>query len=291
MTTFEHFVITRFNVKLNDGLLNNKGNDPDWLTERFKLFDTFCYPSLLSQTNQRFKWIVLFDDGTPERFRERALSYVKWKNYNPEFVNFALHEETGCPPGLISIIEKHVSSNPRFLITTRIDNDDGVCKDFIRIVQNQFRSQDAEAIVFPLGYQLYQSNLHLDYSMGNHFVSLIEKFQPGSLYTVFVKPHDRLYQVAPVRKVFCRPTWLEVVHGGNIANRPNNGLVVSPGAFRSNFSVGEAPFVDDNLLRLRIRQDKFLEFGAPIYFLKKLINRMKYHGPFSMSSRRSTLKN
>jgi len=284
MNTFEHLVITRFNVKLHDGTLNSKGNNPDWLAERFKLFDTYCYPSVRNQTNKRFKWIVLFDDRTPERFTERALSYVKWKNYNPEFVNFALHEETGCPPGLISIIEKYVSSDCQFLITTRVDNDDSVCKNFIQMIQNQFHAQDIEGIVFPLGYQLYQGNLYLDYSMGNHFVSLIEKLQPGSLRTVFVMPHDRLYQAGPVRKIFCRPTWLEVVHGGNISNRANNGLMVSTRSFRSNFTVAEIAVLDDNPQRLRIQQAKFLSFGAPIYLFKKLINRMKYHGIFGIFS-------
>lgn len=290
MNTFEHIVITRFNVRLHDGRSNNKGNDPDWLAARFKLFDTFCYPSVLSQTNHVFKWIVLFDDRTPERFRERALSYAKWKNYIPEFVNFALHEEAGCPPGLISIIEKHVSSDCQFLITTRIDNDDAVCKDFIQTIQNQFHSQDAEAIVFPFGYQLYQGNLYADYSMGNHFISLIEKFQPGSFHTVFVRAHDRLYQVVRVRKIFCRPTWLEVVHGENIANRPNNGLVVSTRAFRRNFTIGETALADANSIWLRIRQAQFLAFGAPIYLFKKFMDRMKYHGPFAISSRRKRIK-
>jgi len=278
MSSFEHVVITRFNVRLYNGLPNTKGNDPGWLAERFSLFETFCYPSVLGQTNQRFKWIVLFDEGTPERFKERALSYPKWKNYNPEFVDFALHEETGCPPGLISIIKKHVPTDCQFLITTRLDNDDAVCNNFTQIVQNQFRAQDAEAIVFPIGYQLYQDNLYLDFSIGNHFISLIEKFRPDSLHTVFARPHDRLYEVGPVRKILCRPTWLEVVHGGNIANRSSKSLLVSTRAFRRHFAVGDAALANDNLPWLRLRQAEFLAFGAPIYFFKKLMNRLKYHG-------------
>ena len=278
MTTFEHIVLTRFNVRLDDG--PSKGTDPDWLEKRFKLFETFCYPSLLSQTNKKFKWIVLFDDLTPEHFRERALSYAKWPIYNPEFVNFAFSEGVGCPPGVMSIIERHVSSDCRFLITTRVDNDDAVAKNFIQKIQDCFRAQDVEGISFPIGLQLYQGRLYLDYSMGNHYISLIEKFRAGSFHTVFTRPHNELYQAVPVRQVFCRPTWLEVVHGGNIANHPKNGLLVSARALRNNFAVGEIQLVEDNSAHLRIRQATFLVFGAPNYLLNKLMNRMRYHGPF-----------
>ena len=174
----------------------------------------------------------------------------------------------------MSIIEKYVPTDCKFLITTRVDNDDAVRKDFIQMVQNRFHGQDAEAIVFPLGYQLYEGNVYLDYSAGNHFISLIEKFQAGSFRTVFVRPHDRLYQIAPVRKIVCRPTWLEVVHGGNIANRPNNGLVVSSVAFRKKFEVGEIAFAVNDPSWLRLRQIIFFAFGMPIYFFNKIRNRL-----------------
>lgn len=280
MAAFEHIVLTRFNVKLHDNPISGRGTDPDWLEERFKLFETFCYPSLLGQTNNRFKWIVLFDDMTPEPFRERALSYRKWPNYNPEFVNFAFPEHSICPSGLKSIIQKYVPSNCQFLITTRIDNDDAVSKYFIQKIQSCFRAKNAEGITFPLGLQLYKGRLYLDYSIGNHYISLIEKFRPGSFHTVFMKPHNQLYRAVPVRQVLCRPTWLEVVHGGNIANHARNGLVVSTRTFRNNFALGDIQLANDKLVLLRVRQARFLAFGAPKYLLTKLIDRMKYHGLF-----------
>src|SRR5262245_42651568 len=149
MSDFEHVVITRFNVRL-DNSGDGKGTNPDWLLERFKLFETFCYPSLLAQTNQKFKWLVLFDEKTPEPFRAKALSLSNWKNYLPEFVDFSLHEETGCPPGLIALIGKHVDRRSKFLITTRIDNDDAVSTRFVELVQNHFAAKAPRQSYFHL---------------------------------------------------------------------------------------------------------------------------------------------
>ena len=55
MNTFEHLVITRFNVKLHDGTLTSKGNNPDWLAERFNLKIPLAYgnfPSLVQQASR-----------------------------------------------------------------------------------------------------------------------------------------------------------------------------------------------------------------------------------------------
>ena len=34
---------------------------------------------------------------TQERYRKEALSYAKWRNYIPEFVNFTLNEDFRVP--------------------------------------------------------------------------------------------------------------------------------------------------------------------------------------------------
>ena len=63
-----HYILTRFNVDLynknNTKWQKDKNGtniDPEiWLENRFKLFETYCLPSIINQTSKNFKWIVLF---------------------------------------------------------------------------------------------------------------------------------------------------------------------------------------------------------------------------------------
>lgn len=61
-----HFILTRFNLRL---WTKDKKQQPtrtsEWLEKRFQLFETFCLPSIKSQSVKNFKWIVLFDESTP----------------------------------------------------------------------------------------------------------------------------------------------------------------------------------------------------------------------------------
>ena len=74
----EHYILTRFNLRLwtKDKNRNNTRTE-EWLKNRFELFERFCLPSIMNQTSQSFKWIVLFDINTPEKYKERIKSYEK----------------------------------------------------------------------------------------------------------------------------------------------------------------------------------------------------------------------
>jgi hypothetical protein len=76
--SFEHFVLTRFNVRESadktDLVLN-----PVWLQFRFDLFERFCWPSVRAQTTGAFTWLVFFDKDTPEPFRARTERYAGFR--------------------------------------------------------------------------------------------------------------------------------------------------------------------------------------------------------------------
>lgn len=184
---------------------------------------------------------------------------VRWKNYVPVFVDFPLSEYAGCPASLKSILSTRLSVQCRCLTTTKIDNgDDAVSKLFIQQIQDRFCGQKLEAVVFPLGYQLSQGDLRFDYSKGNHFISLIEEFEPSSFRTVLVREHNAMYLEIRVRQVYCWPDWQEVVHGGHIANHSNCGSIASVEPFLENFAVAAAPVLRDRQVNLRACQAKFL---------------------------------
>src|ERR1700735_3717087 len=69
----EHVILTRFNVRYEeDSAVPSIGVDPGWLQERFRLFEKYCLPSVLGQTDQNFRWLLFFDRATPEPFATRA---------------------------------------------------------------------------------------------------------------------------------------------------------------------------------------------------------------------------
>jgi hypothetical protein len=90
MKDFNHFLLTRFNVRLNRddiGYGSDLGVSPEWLNRRFELFDKFCYPSVRVQSNQNFKWILFCNSLTPDIFKDKLKEYSKWENFIPVYVD------------------------------------------------------------------------------------------------------------------------------------------------------------------------------------------------------------
>ena len=87
---FQHYLITRFNLK-KEGWNLSKNNIPvlteEWLERRFKLFESFCFPSVKHQSNQNFTWLVYFDVDTPKTFKDRILGLsLGYPKFQPRFV-------------------------------------------------------------------------------------------------------------------------------------------------------------------------------------------------------------
>lgn len=209
---FSHFIITRFNIWSLD-ITNTRPEgvpDKEWLSHRFRLFDTFTYPSVRGQKNQDFKWIVLFDVNTPGSFREKIDAYTDWNNFIPRFIT-SLDELPG-------IVSDETDETAKYLITTRLDNDDAIGVDFIELVQHQFSGQHFEFVNFSSGYVLHRDKLYLKTGFySNPFISLVEKI--GAFKTVYCGPHNKLYDLGTIRKIETKPLWLQIVHKHNISNR------------------------------------------------------------------------
>src|SRR5438105_5292995 len=65
----QHIFLIRFNV--TDPKYSNRLT-PEWLENRFELFESFCLPSLIGQSNQNFSTYIYFDSKTPATFIARA---------------------------------------------------------------------------------------------------------------------------------------------------------------------------------------------------------------------------
>lgn len=203
-----HFVLTRFNVRS----FYYAGEPTDeWLQNRLELFRGYCLPTLSKQSADSFTWLVFFDDQSPDWF-QREVAKDAPGNFEAIYVRGAFTAKTVSQ----AILER--SSAP-YILTTRVDNDDAVSRDFVAMIQSCFRRQDFEFINLVRGAQYAQKRTYLRPYTKNPFLTLIECSMDSPPHTVFVEHHYRVDERGPVRNIRTRhPMWLQVIHGGNVLN-------------------------------------------------------------------------
>jgi hypothetical protein len=177
------------------------------MDKRWKLFQTFTLPSVLAQANQNFCWIVLIDKGTPDLQFHGRITVVRCNSANaakeaaPRVRNLAMTS---------------------FVMTTRLDNDDCLHKDFTRVLQEHFISRHNVCLNFSRQYYLDTETgavyLH-DYYTTTNTISLIEDTaQP--IKTVYFAPHPEVGRHAQVINVPTAAAMsMLLVHEENIGNK------------------------------------------------------------------------
>jgi hypothetical protein len=218
----KHFLITRFNIstihtkdKLGEETLTDA-----WMINRFILFERYLVPGVLCQSFKDFIWLVLFDANTPERFIKKINTYkLKINNFVPVYLNnpFSSFE-------IKNSVQSYLNSNDQFIITTRVDNDDAIHKDFMLEVQKLFKSQNDCFIRFLNGFQ-WNDQYHILQKFfeksGNHFSSRIEKVGK-EFETVINVDNTTLDNLQGVEIIDVKDKrkrlWIEVVHERNITN-------------------------------------------------------------------------
>ena len=204
-TLFDHFVLTRFNIRYQGQAPASEG----WLRHRLGYFEQVCCPSVRSQTNQDFQWIVLLDADRDEWF-EREITRLSIGLFEPVWVNGIFTPKTAT--GITA-----ARSSADWLITSRLDNDDAISRDYIQAVQDCFDGRMG-FINFPSGLQLTDSGeLFHRSDLSNPFVSLIER-RDDDLGVYHIR-HDHALAFGKIRQVRSRPMWLQMIHDRNAGNR------------------------------------------------------------------------
>lgn len=226
MVKKEHYILTRFNLRLwTKDKKRNETRTDEWLKQRFELFEKICLPSIMNQTNQTFKWIVLFDSETPEFYKKKIQHYQNiCKMFCPCFV------EAYKSRYFVSVfreeIQKRIEKNTNFLITTYLDNDDALHKNYIEEIQ-QMEVKRPTFVSYVYGIQYYtELNIatRVPYT-NNHFISLAEPLNDNqtNFKTVYgygshvdINKHKRIETV--YIKNPQQDRWIEVIHETNMDN-------------------------------------------------------------------------
>ncbi len=218
----QHFILTRFNL-----LLWNKDKEgcsvrtEEWLAHRFSLFERFCLPSVRNQTCKDFEWIVLFDSQTPEDYQQKIAAY---QETCPQLTPIYVDSSRGHLFARIFRKEVVKRVNARRVITSYLDNDDALRKDYVEDLQRRALTvTDGTFINYTDGYQFYTDYRYLMqiHYPRNHFVSVVESgntltlktiYGYGSHYYIVKIPHVKIENIEKC------PMWCEVIHERNMGN-------------------------------------------------------------------------
>ncbi|WP_136481050.1 glycosyltransferase [Cognatitamlana onchidii] len=213
---FKHFLITRFNLRKEDWT-TNKHNKPiltdEWHRNRFKLFTDYCFPSVMSQTNTNFEWIVFFDSSTKKEYR------LIISKLDEQFLNFKPIFIDGMTQFLPSIKTYISNFKEKYIITTGIDNDDCIGKHFIEEIQKRFNNQYFMCLDFIDGYTIQtQSEIKVGKKLHqyNPFLSLFEI--NNNPKTIKDRSHRNWKKEKNVLQIHGVRIWSSVIHHENKVN-------------------------------------------------------------------------
>lgn len=237
---FEHFLITRFNLQAFHHFVADKQTWLEWNKRRFPIFREYCLPSILNQSNKNFKWLIYFDTETPNDYDEH-LNYLK----QHDFIEVCYAKgDSDFRENLAANIKGKLSPTTKWVITSRIDNDDCLHRDAIDRIQKEFVAQDKFMIYLARGY-VYDTTiqkLSWYYYLKSPFASIVE--EPNSIQAVFHKHHNRWpgLQTSIVKELYYRSfkknekpratfvlddtLWMQVCHGKNLGNDFYRGFPV-----------------------------------------------------------------
>ena len=215
----KHYLVTPWNVGMTD---------LEWLKSRQVLFERFCLPSVISQTNQNFEWVIVSDSKTPDSFRQVLDAYpatVLYADFACDFSSLktktikAVRLEEAIADPLREYL-KHCDAD--YIITSRLDNDDAISVDHIEKIQKFAKERKGSGMPFWLnlqrGYKWCGGKVYPIGALYNPFISMVEK--PGELLTAYRCSHKVAFKHARVEQIReGHPTWLQVIHGKNLLNK------------------------------------------------------------------------
>lgn len=220
----DHVLLTRFNLPTTgvEGLVRAREG---WLSDRVALFERYCTTSVARQSLP-VTWIVYLDPESPGWLFDRLRPHVDAGVFRPVLRTSV--DAADLAADLREAIPRHSSH----LLTTNLDNDDGLATDFVARLRSVAPRPGPVAVYLTRGLIVSGSGVYLRTDRHNAFCSVLEPW--GEERTSWSEYHNQLGQVMPVVQLGGAPAWLQVVHGANVSNRVR-GRLVAPRPYRSRF--------------------------------------------------------
>lgn len=216
--TVAHVLITRFNLP-SPGAESVIRAREGWLVERIGLFERYTVPSVKAQSVP-VRWLVYIDPESPDWLIDR-LSPLATGGLLTLLPRMDVPKEQ-----LLSDVDRAVGAGPSRVITTNLDNDDGLAIDFsARLRSVAAASTGSMALYVDNGLILTGDRVYLHRDSLNAFGSVVTD-APAQV-TAWEDWHNRLGRHMPVQHLQDAPAWLQVVHARNVSNRVRGRLVAA----------------------------------------------------------------
>src|SRR4030095_10894780 len=214
---FTHYLITRYNVPLEGWEVDKAGistRDNDWLTHRLSLFTKYCVPTIIAQSEKNFIWLIYCDKDTSEEQLKAIYNSLQAVPQAQIRLVIGYHD---CLADIDQILSKAITP---FVITSRLDNDDGIGKDYIKMVQKHFIPYDGSILNLLHGHGYHPVNkvstllwnIHM-----NHFTSLIEKTKPGGGHmSIRGFQHTSPPSHFQIFDLHVKNAWIKIFHERNL---------------------------------------------------------------------------
>jgi hypothetical protein len=241
MGKFTHYLVTRFNVPFSGPapeFFSGSTLSSEWMKQRIRLFAGYCAPSVAGQSSMAFTWLVYLDPETDRSDIVRVRAAIP-ANVRVEFryvSDYAM---------LLDDLRAYCRAcGTEYVITSRLDNDDAIGREFIERVQAAFQPSHGVILNF-LGGLYYDPSArlltHHRHKLRNSFTSLVERLAQGeSPCTILGFPH--LQPPADFREVnlpYPFSFWVNL-HGTNESYRRSHGWPVFTKAAVSQFGFSPA---------------------------------------------------
>lgn len=236
-----HFLVTRFNLKVDEWKVDRENKpilNDDWLAHRFELFQKYCLPSVKNQNNQNFKWLVFFDNTTPEYYIKLIHSIKEdYVNFTPFFIDGNKELNTS----IVGYVQRQDKlSSEELIITTRIDNDDIIHQDFIKEIQ-ELGKEENMVVDLRCGYQMVLDGMMKEIRVSsqefNPFLSIVQL--KTNYISIFSKDHPAWKSENNVI-VSKKRLWIQLIHGRNKLNRVNRHNRLVSGVELEKFGYNES---------------------------------------------------
>ena len=223
----QHLIITRFAVRFPE----HPAPSPEWIEERFDLLERYTAPSMRNQTVGDFEWWLQCDVATDQAVVDRLRAVA------PQ-VRVAL---VGADPGDGRAIatadargwsaRAHVRPGTTILVQTRLDSDDVLHPAYLADLEAELplflAHGDVEWLrIAATGYQYdsrsreIQSRFYCDGSFQSYYCRVGPDLPARPMPSNHSRTASKVWGYAPE----VRPSWIRIIHGGNVMNRMDPSL-------------------------------------------------------------------
>ena len=209
------YIFTRINLGLHRySETGPDGKNPwkdinEWMQQRYDLFLETAYPSVMQQTDMDFDYCLLLDRKTSGQWVHKYHGVKGVRIFLLDTERYDIHPVGRHRMHHMGVVSKLLNDDSELVITSRLDSDDCIHKDYVRAVKENLPEEPGHSLHFANGYYNMRSEPKGVYEIefhNNMFPAVIES--RGDMKTVFAQEHTVLERSFNSSVIKTDPMWM-----------------------------------------------------------------------------------